>query len=146
MKAELVEMLEKVITTSYIDVQSIDKLLEYGFILTQYIARSGLLMSEAKEKLHRARKVAYKMAEDKLKDAGRKYSPLLLKDYINDCCADENALYELAERCNKACVHSNDLIRTAISALKSEMQLSNFGGGGLPQTTPQYKSSFQSTR
>jgi hypothetical protein len=122
MKEELIKIMEKIITTSFSDVGSIDLLIEHGFVLSQYIARTGQLMSEAKESLHKARKQAYKDAQDILKARERKYSPLLLKDYINDCCAEENALYELAERANRACTHSNDLVRTAISALKTELQ------------------------
>lgn len=130
MKAELTEIMEKIITTSYSDVQSIDKLIDYGLILAQYNARTGQLMSEAKGKLHTARKVAYKAAEAKLKEAGKKFPVLLLKDYINDCCADENEVYELAERTNRATVHSMDMLRTAISSLKAERFAVSFGGGG----------------
>ncbi|HEU4903192.1 MAG TPA: hypothetical protein VFT06_10375 [Flavisolibacter sp.] len=126
MKAELIEIMQLLTTTKFSDIQSIDALIDHGFVVTAYIARTGQLMSEAKEQLHKARKTAYKASEGILKQAGRKYSPLLLKDYINDCCAEENALYELAERCNRACTHANDLIRTAISALKAERYSSQF--------------------
>jgi hypothetical protein len=126
MKEELTKMMAMLETKNYSDVQSIDALLEYGFELAQYIARSGQLMSEAKEMLHRARRAAYKEAEGILKAKDRKYSPLLLKDYINDCCAEQNALYELADRTNKACTHAHSLVITAVSALKAEMFSSKF--------------------
>jgi hypothetical protein len=106
--------------------QSIDLLIEHGFILNQHIARTGQLMSECKKILHDARKKAYEAARETLQAKDRKYSPLLLKDYINDCCAVENELYELAERTNKACTHSHGLIITAVSALKAERFSSQF--------------------
>lgn len=129
MKTELIEISAELQTTEFTkfsDVQSIDLLLEYGFKLQQYVARTGQLMSEAKEALHKERKQAYHDAELKLKKVGKDFSPMLLKDYINDCCAEANSLYELAERTNRACVHAGDLVRTAVSALKNEWNTSSY--------------------
>lgn len=119
-KAEVLAILAAIESTSYKDVQSIELLIDWGFTLTQWNARTAQLMAEAKELLHKKRKQAYHDAELKLKSVKKDYSPLLLKDYINDCCAEENGYYELCERANRATVHSNDLVRTAISALKQE--------------------------
>jgi hypothetical protein len=107
-------------------VQSIDKLLEYGFRLQQWTSLSGEAMAEAKEILHNARRKAYLNVEGSLNAQNKKWSPMLAKDYVNDCCSGENAYYELCNRCNAACTHSLDLVRTAISALKAEMQQMNF--------------------
>ncbi|MES2620212.1 MAG: hypothetical protein V4615_05100 [Bacteroidota bacterium] len=126
MKAELTEIMEKIITTSYSDVGSIELLLEYGFVLNQHIARTGQLMSEAKETLHRKRLTAYQLISSSPKTPGAKLSPMLLKEYVNDSCSVENGLYELAERANRAATHANDLVRTAISALKQERYSSQF--------------------
>src|SRR5690349_11315738 len=120
MKSELEAIMQTLMDTSYTDLQSIDQLIDYGFNMVGWIARTGQLMSEAKEQLHRKRRDAYKLAMEMLKDRKPQPSPLLVKDYVNDCCAEENALYELAERTNRACTHANDLIRTAVSALKQE--------------------------
>jgi hypothetical protein len=125
-KSELEAILSSIENTSFKDVQSIDLLIEWGFSLTQWNARTGLLMSEAKELLHNARKQAYKDAQLKLQEVGKDYSPMLVKDYINDCCAKENAYYELCERANRATVHSGDMVRTAISALKQEFYANKY--------------------
>ena len=125
-KSEIQAILEVIKNQSYSDVQSIDALLDYGFQLTQHIAFSGEAMSEAKKILHDARRKAYLKVETSMSAQGVKWSPSLVKDYVNDCCADENAYYELCERCNRSATHSVDLVRTAISALKTEMQTQNF--------------------
>lgn len=119
-KPEVEAILSSIESTSYKDVQSIDLLIDWGFSLTQWNARTAQLMADAKEALHKARKQAYHDAQLKLQEVGKDYSPMLLKDYINDCCAAENGYYELCERANRATVHAGDMIRTAISALKNE--------------------------
>jgi hypothetical protein len=122
----ILAILTEIQSTSYSDVQSIDALLEYGFRLTQHIAFSGEAMSEAKKALHDARRKAYLKVESSMTAQEKKWAPSLIKDYVNDCAANENAYYELCERCNRSATHSVDLIRTAVSALKTEMQTSNF--------------------
>lgn len=127
MKDELIDIMAFLQGTNYDQFnQSIDALIDHGFTLSQHIARTGQLMSEAKKMLHDARKQAYWDAELKLKKQGKDFSPMLVKDYINDCCGVENELYELAERTNKACTHHHGLIITAVSALKAERFSSQF--------------------
>jgi hypothetical protein len=122
-KQEILRILQEIRTTEYSTIQSIDLLLEYGFRLTQYMAFSGEAMAEAKEQLHDKRSNALlRVDRDLKKNAGA----LLIKDYINDLCSKENAFYELCERCNRACTHSVDLVRTAVSALKEEQRVSNY--------------------
>jgi len=125
-QAEILAILTLLQSTTYADVQSIDLLLEYGFQVTQHIAFSGEAMSEAKKLLHDARRKAYLKVEASMKAQDVKWAPSLVKDYVNDCCSEENAYYELCERCNRTATHTVDLVRTAISALKTEMQVSNF--------------------
>lgn len=109
--------------TKYSDVQSIEKLIEYGFQLQQWMAFSGEQMSIAKETLHRTRKQAHINTIASLGSREKKYAPSLVKEYINDCCSKELGNYELAERCNRTCTHCVDLVRTCISALKEEMKM-----------------------
>lgn len=126
MKGELLAIMNTLEGTAYANLQSIDLLIEYGFTMVQWIARSGEIMAEAKEDLHKKRRQAYLNVIASLGAQEKKIGPMLIKDYINDCCAEENALYELAERTNRACTHANDLIRTAISALKQEQYSSRY--------------------
>jgi hypothetical protein len=121
MKEELLEIQALIQTTSYNDVQSIDALIEHGFKLGQHIARTGQLMSEAKEILHNKRRRAYLTAIASLgANQAKQLGTMIIKDFINDTCAEENALYELAERTNRAATHSQEFCRSAISALKQE--------------------------
>ncbi|HQV56233.1 MAG TPA: hypothetical protein PLX17_11985 [Chitinophagaceae bacterium] len=120
--SQIQAILTQMQSTSYADVQSIDKLLEYGFQLQQHLAFSGEAMAEARENLHLARQ----LMTEKLLRSGQKMARSTFKDYVNDACAKEAGYYELAERCNRSCTHSLDFVRTAISALKAEMQSINF--------------------
>lgn len=116
-KEEILRILKEIRTTDYCTMQSIDLLLEYGFKLTQYLAFSGEAMAEAKELLHKRR-------QEGLREAAAQYKngpTMIIKDYINDLSAVHHGYYELCERCNRACTHTIDLIRTAVSSLKQEM-------------------------
>lgn len=55
--SQIQAILTQMQSTSYADVQSIDKLLEYGFQLQQHLAFSGEAMAEARENLHLARQL-----------------------------------------------------------------------------------------
>lgn len=125
-KQELKAILNTIEQQEYSNISSIDVLLEYGFKLAQWIAFSGEAMAEAKERLHKARKAAYLKVEFSLNAQGKKWSPMLAKDYVNDCCYEENGYYELCERTNRTATHTLDLVRTAISALKTELQTMTF--------------------
>jgi len=125
-RPQIINILHSMQALNYSDMQSIDLLLDFGFQMVQHIAFSGEAMSEAKEKLHAARKSAYLKIELSTKSQGKQWAPSLLKDYVNDTCSTENAYYELCERCNRAATHTLDIIRTAISALKAEMQSITF--------------------
>lgn len=126
MKGELQAMMDTMEGTSYKDLQTIDQLIDYGFTMVGWIARSGEIMSQAKEELHKKRRQAYVDAVASLGSQSIKIGAMLIKDYINDCCAEENGLYELAERTNRAATHCNDLIRTAISALKQQAEMAKY--------------------
>lgn len=120
---EILRILKEIRTTEYSTIQSIDLLLEYGFRLASYLSFSGEAMAEAKEILHDKRAAALLRVD---KDLNRKVGPSLMRDYINDLCSKDNAYFLLCERCNKACTHTLDLIRTAVSALKQESIVSSY--------------------
>ena len=56
-----------------------------------------------------------------------KLSPMLTKDLINSQVAPEQYDYDLCERCSRTIVHTIDALRTAVSALKAEMQYAGIG-------------------
>lgn len=108
--------------TTYASLGTIDALLTYGFEVKAFLAASGEAMADAKEQLHIARRDAYLKVEGSLIAQDRKWNVSLMKDYVNDCCAKHNAYFLLCERTNRTAVHTLDLVRTAISALKEEMK------------------------
>jgi hypothetical protein len=55
------------------------------------------------------------------------FAPSLAKDYISAKCSEEQFNYDLAERCSRTITHTIDCLRTAISALKAEIQTSSYG-------------------
>ncbi|MGE9312842.1 hypothetical protein ACLOAU_14435 [Niabella sp. CJ426] len=121
---QLKAILNTIEGTDYASKSSIDLLMEYGFQLKQWMAFSGEQMSIAKEELHRKKRQAMINLVASLDAQKIRLSPLLQKEYVNDCCHIEHGVYELADRCNKACSHSINLVITCISALKEEMKLS----------------------
>jgi hypothetical protein len=125
-EATVLAILQTIEDTTYCDVQSPVKLLEYGFQLTGWIAFTAQAVAEAKENLHNARRKAYINLVASLGAHEKKIGALLMKDYCNDSCAKENAYLTLCERANAAATHSNDLVRSALSYIKTEMVTSNY--------------------
>jgi hypothetical protein len=123
---EILRILKEIRTTEYSAIQSVDLLLDYGFRLAQYISFTGEAMSEAKQLLHNAKRDGFDRLEDKFKRGSFKLGPMLQKDYVADCAGSESSYYELCERANRACTHTLDLCRTAVSALKVENQVQNY--------------------
>lgn len=115
-------ILDTIEGTNFDSVQSLNLLMDWGFKLQQWMAFSGSQMAECKKELHAARRKAMLNLIASLEANRASMAPSLQKDYVNDLCENENYNYALAERCNRACVHSMDLVRTCISTLKTEMQ------------------------
>jgi hypothetical protein len=128
-RPEILRILEEIRTTEYSTVGSIDLLLDYGFKMAAYTSFSGEAMAEAKELLHDARRKGLDNIDTLLKHRA-KIGPMLVKDYINDICSKENSYFTLCERCNRACTHAGELVRTAVSALKEEIKMQAFQNQG----------------
>lgn len=118
---QLQAILDTIEGTSFDQVQSINLLIDWGFKLQQWMAFAGGQQAESKKFLHDARRQAMVNLVASLQANGATLAPSLQKEYVNDLCAVENYNYELAERCNRSCVHSLDFIRTCISVLKEEL-------------------------
>jgi hypothetical protein len=125
-KADIKAILEVISNTHYKDVSNPQVLLDYGFELTGWIAFSGECVAEAKEILHKARKQAYINLVASLGAHEKKVGVMIMKDFCNDQCAEENAYLSLCERCNAAATHASDLVRSALSYLKTEMATVNY--------------------
>jgi len=118
---QLQGILDTIEGATFDQLQSIHLLMEWGFKLEGWMAFSGSQQALAKADLHDARRKAMVNLIASLKANGATLAPSLQREYVNDLCGTENYHYELAERCNRACVHAMDFVRTCISTLKTEL-------------------------
>lgn len=125
-RAEILAILTAIQDTGYKEVSNPTQLMEYGFELAGWIAFTGEAVAEAKEILHRTRKQAYINLVASLGAQDKKIGEQMKKDYVNDCCAKEQAYLALCERANAAATHACDLVRSALSYLKTEMSNLNY--------------------
>jgi hypothetical protein len=106
--------------------QSINQLIEFGANIVGWMAFTGQQMAIASKEYNEAKAKSYMGLEMSMKANGMKFTPMLAKDFINSKCSDELYAFELTERVNRSCTHTLDFLRTAISALKTEMLSSNY--------------------
>ena len=121
-KEQLIAILNSIEGTDFKNVQSIDLLIDFGFKLQQWLAFSSYQQALCRETLHNRRRQAMVNLIASLKANNASLAPSLQKEYVNDLCAEDNGVYELACRCNSCCVHALDFLRSCISALKIEYE------------------------
>lgn len=123
---ELERILDEIQRTGYSDVDNIPLMLDFGVKIQAYMAFTSGQVAAAKEELHKARKQGYINLVASMTSQKKQIGPMLMKDYVNDVCHQENFNYTLADRCNSACIHSLDLIRSVLSTMKAELQANSF--------------------
>lgn len=84
-----------------------------------YIARSGVLLAEAKKQLHFKQAEFYESHAEWLS----KFSPSQVKEYMKARCYDEQYYVDWLDRINATCVHQSEGLRTLISYAKMEMTI-----------------------
>jgi hypothetical protein len=102
--------------------ETISACTEYGSKLAGWIAYTGLAKAQAKRDLLQKKKETI----DKLINDGHRLTPANFKEYVTASVSGEEYIYELADRTNAAATHQLDLIRSILSALKTEMASINF--------------------
>jgi len=102
--------------------ETISACTEYGSKLAGWIAYTGLAKAQAKRDLLQKKKETI----DKLMNDGHRLTPANFKEYVTASVSGEEYIYELADRTNAAATHQLDLIRSILSALKTEMASINF--------------------
>ncbi len=102
--------------------ETISACTEYGSKLAGWIAYTGLAKAQAKRDL--LAKKGEALAD--ILNRNDKLSPSIIKEWVASKSKDEEYNYELADRTNAAATHQLDLIRSILSALKTEMQSINF--------------------
>lgn len=91
--------------------------------LNAYMARSGQMLAQAKNRQDRA--VAQAYAKNDHTIAGM--SPSIARKFIDAQCANENYLVNWLDRINRTCVHQGENIRTQISFAKEQLSLTRRG-------------------
>lgn len=100
-------------------------------LLMLYPASTNVLAS-AKWYANEAYRHEYNKVVEALKSAEQPkelkgaLSPLAIKEYIKSRTADFIYILERADRCNAAITHSLDALRSVLSNLKAERQISNY--------------------
>lgn len=90
---------------------------------------TGEQMATAKKIWQDAKRRAYQtfvVSNEANQTRVEKFGVMVIKDYINSTCGEQEANYELIERCNNACGYMIDICRTIISALKEEAKMAGF--------------------
>lgn len=98
----------------------------YLIQLTNFGARSNLLMAEWGKKFREEKKQAYLRLAASSQTQQQYFAPSLAKDYVDSQCSESGFVYDLACRVSRSCVHTSDAIRTIISSLKSERIFSQY--------------------
>ena len=102
--------------------QTIAACSEYGTKLAGWIAFTG----EAKAKAKKDLLLKKKLTIDKLLTENLRLNPAMFKEYVTASVSEEEYIFELADRTNAAATHQLDLVRSILSALKTEMASINF--------------------
>jgi len=102
--------------------ESISACTEYGSKLAGWIAYTGLAKAQAKRELLAKKK---ETIENLIKENHR-LTPANFKEYVTASVSLEEYNFELADRTNAAATHQLDLVRSILSALKTEMSSINF--------------------
>lgn len=88
-------------------------------MLGVYMARSGVLLAEAKYEYNDAMGRVYTEDAEILK----RLSPMQTKDYIRGKLSVESFYVDWLDRINANCVHQSDNLRTLLSYEKTQMQM-----------------------
>ena len=94
--------------------------------LTNYMARANLLMAEYNKKFREEKEKAYQKLMISSHAQQKYYSVTLAKDYVDSQCSESGYIYDLAERTSRLCNHTEKVIITIVSSLKSERQFANY--------------------
>lgn len=115
--------LEKIQEFLEIDVsENPEELIERIKTLNVYMARSGRMLAEAKQKLRE--KKASEISKTILEIAKQNFLSAKAQNALVDSIAqEENFLVDWAERINKACTHQVDALRSLLSYEKEQLRL-----------------------
>lgn len=109
--------------------QSINWLIDQLGLLCQSMAFVNNQMAIAKCILNDKKRIAYESLVVSSIANQEYFAPSLAKDYISAKIKDEQYNYDLCERCSRTILHTQEALRTCISALKEEYKFENYAPG-----------------
>jgi hypothetical protein len=122
---DCLEWLEKA-AEDYTASQSIGWLIDQLGILCKSLAFVNNQMAVAKKHLNKKKTQSYNNLIGSSIANEQYFSPMLAKDYISAKIEQEQYNYDVCERCSRTLLHTIEALRTCISALKIENQVSNY--------------------
>lgn len=111
---------------SYTSSQSISWLIDQMGMLCQSLAFVNNQMAVAKKILNKAKVRSYHALITSSVANEQYFSPMIAKDYISAKIEQEQYDYDISERCSRTLLHTIEALRTSISALKMEQQVTNY--------------------
>ncbi len=126
-ETELTQYLEKMQQFDKDSAQDGQVLYAYLIELSQIIARSNLIMAQYQKRFREEKKQAYYKLAASSQATEKYYAPSLAKDFIDSQCANTGYIFDLAERCSRAAVHTSSAVITIVSSLKNERQYAQYG-------------------
>lgn len=120
---QLQAIMDTLESTCFHDVQSPEKLMEFGFKVQGWMSFSGGQTALGRQLLEEKKRQVLLNLLASLKANNTLLAPSLQKEYVNAACAAELGQLALADRCNRACVHALDLIRSCLSILNKEISM-----------------------
>ncbi|GAC1589521.1 MAG: hypothetical protein NVS3B19_09630 [Ginsengibacter sp.] len=110
----------------YTSTQSISWLIDHVGELCNSLAFVNQQMATAKQILNKAKVKAYQSLMASTISHELNFAPSLAKDYIASKIDQEQYDYDICERCSRTIYHFLEMLRSCISALKMESQISNY--------------------
>ena len=102
----------------------IEQVVDRGNMLAGYIARSGVMLSEAKQLVAIAKRSELTKVMEGL--INKKYSAKIQNTLLDAVADREIRLYTYIEQINKTCKYQIEWCRSLLSKAKAEMQYLNF--------------------
>ena len=122
MQQSLLDINSRLQSVTNSTLESIGACTEYGAKLAGWIAYTGLMKAQAKRDLLQKKKETI----ERLMIENHRLTPANLKEYVTASVSEQEYIFELADRTNAAATHQLDLVRSILSALKTEMASINF--------------------
>ncbi len=111
---------------NYEEIKDIQVLSETMVKLSGFLARSTSLVADAAELQAEAQKTAYHNYIAMSHEKGLNWAPSVVKDYVSSQFSKELRCATYADRVNRMLTHTLDVLRSILSAAKTELATLHF--------------------